>query len=190
MQDIMSYVTLSAITGTIKSASITQTSHCRSFYDPSTRRNFIYGYPIFKWVALTWQWWKGARMEQPYNHKVAPSYITFNKATRANHELIMTILITKSHPANTWTIVLGTKLRQPKPKSSYGPLSWSGEIGSRYNDLIITLTICILQHLSDLSWASNSFKTAQSVRYPSWLADNVNSSDSTNNNVQLVATRT
>ena len=41
-----------------------QSSHCNSFED-QVPVDEIYGYPIFKWVVVTWQLWQGNRIVTP-----------------------------------------------------------------------------------------------------------------------------
>ena len=58
------HVTLMVITGTTKSVPTLLSSHCNSFED-WVPVDEIYGYPVFKWVAMTWQGWQGTRIVVP-----------------------------------------------------------------------------------------------------------------------------
>ena len=51
-------------TAVITGATILWSSHCNSFEDQAPV-DFIYGCLIFKWVAVTWQEWKGTRIVAP-----------------------------------------------------------------------------------------------------------------------------
>ena len=60
----MGYVPLGAITGTTILVLCLQTNHSNSFEDQVTT-DFFCGCPIFKWIAVNYQGWQGARLVVP-----------------------------------------------------------------------------------------------------------------------------
>ena len=56
------YLLVFAVVTNVITSSIS--SYCNSFNN-QVPPGVIYGYPIFKWVAVTWQWWVGTSLVTP-----------------------------------------------------------------------------------------------------------------------------